>query len=310
MPGAYAHITLVNLAKETNRLENISGFPRKAIPAVLKFFKFCELGAVSPDYPYLAVGDKNAAQWADAMHYTKTGQMIHSGIKYLRNLTGDQQRKCLAWLLGYAAHVTTDVTIHPIVELKVGRYQGNEKQHRICEMNQDSYIFQRMNLEGIGRSEHLDSGILACSDPLKKDKMDSDIESLWRLMLKDVYSDDFKKNKPNIHKWHKKFKLMVADIAEEGYHLVPLARHVASGLGLTYPAEKDIDKQYIENLNVPGGSKQHYDAIFDKAINNVGNIWQMVASGVYDGNEDYRTKIGEWNLDSGKNEKGQLAFWG
>ena len=42
MPGAYAHITLVNILKETERLEGIAGFPVEAITAVLDYFKFCE----------------------------------------------------------------------------------------------------------------------------------------------------------------------------------------------------------------------------------------------------------------------------
>ena len=33
MPGAYAHITLVNELKEPRRLEAITGFPREAIPS-------------------------------------------------------------------------------------------------------------------------------------------------------------------------------------------------------------------------------------------------------------------------------------
>lgn len=74
MPAAYAHITLVNILRETHRLQAIPGLPREAIAAVLDYFKFCELGAVSPDYPYLAIGDANTANWADLMHYEKTVQ--------------------------------------------------------------------------------------------------------------------------------------------------------------------------------------------------------------------------------------------
>src|SRR6185369_8201963 len=131
MPGAFAHITLANLMKK--RLDDIFGSSIEAITSVLDYFKFCELGAVSPDYPYLAVGDSDAAKWADEMHYTRTGEMIKSGIKYIKLLEGEPKRKCLAWLLGYSAHVVTDVTIHPIVQLKVGDYAENKKQHRVCE---------------------------------------------------------------------------------------------------------------------------------------------------------------------------------
>lgn len=68
MPAAYAHLTLVNVLKERRNLEKIPGMPRPAVIAVGKYAKFCELGAVSPDYPYLALGDADAAKWADAMH--------------------------------------------------------------------------------------------------------------------------------------------------------------------------------------------------------------------------------------------------
>jgi len=56
MPGAYAHITLVNQFREPNRLESIDGFSDWANISVLDYFQFCELGVVSPDYPYLAIG--------------------------------------------------------------------------------------------------------------------------------------------------------------------------------------------------------------------------------------------------------------
>ena len=44
----------------------------------------------------------------------------------LKKWTCDAQQKGLAWLLGYCAHVATDVTIHPVVEMKVGPYDENK----------------------------------------------------------------------------------------------------------------------------------------------------------------------------------------
>ena len=95
MPGAYAHITLVNLAKETRRLDRVPQFPPKAIGLLNKHFKFCELGAVSPDYPYLAIMDDGAKKWADLMHYTRTGDLVKSGIQLVRNLPDEDARKRL-----------------------------------------------------------------------------------------------------------------------------------------------------------------------------------------------------------------------
>jgi hypothetical protein len=309
MPGAYAHITLVNELKEPQRLELIPGFPRGAIPSILKYFKFCELGAVSPDYPYLAIGDEGAKQWADTMHYTRTGEMIHAGVKRLQAIGGDASKKCLAWLLGYAAHVTTDVTIHPVVEMKVGPYQGHEKPHRICEMHQDAYIFQRLNLGEVGLSEHLDSGIAACRDRTDPNLLDRDIVSLWTGMLRDVHTEEFAANPPDIDKWHRGFNFVIGKIAEEGDHLFPFARHLAVDSGLTYPAKSDIDPQYIKDLATPNG-KQDYDVIFNAAIGNVGNIWQIAASGATQGQKTYLARIGNWNLDTGRDERKRLVFWG
>src|SRR5688572_28216498 len=133
MPGAYAHITLVNVLSEPRRLLNL-GFTKSAAAAVSDYFKFCELGAVSPDYPYLAVTDSKAARWADLMHYQRTGEMLHAATEGVQTLSGEGQRRAFAWLLGCAAHVATDVTIHPVVELKVGKYEANKQGHRVCEM--------------------------------------------------------------------------------------------------------------------------------------------------------------------------------
>lgn len=307
MPGAYAHITIANIVSRT--LEDISGFPLIAIPAVLDYLKFCELGALSPDYPYLAIGDEGAAKWANEMHYTQTGQVIHAGVRYLKGLNGEAKRKCFSWLLGYSAHVVTDVSVHPVVQLKVGPYHGNEEHHRVCEMHQDAHIFKRMNLGDIGLSEHLDSGIKSCSSTDDSAKLDNDIKAMWDTMLQEIYPDKYISNQPDIDKWHKMFGLVVDNIAEEGNRLIPLARHVAVGKGLTYPAPDKIDEQYISNLDVPAG-KLNYDEVFDRAVVNVGTVWKTIARAVFDNNEEYLTIITAWNLDTGMDENEELVFWG
>ena len=309
MPGAYAHITLANLLKEPARLEAIPAFPVEAISAVLDYFKFCELGAVSPDYPYLSVGDKKAEAWANLMHYTRTGAMLQVGIGKLRGLPKETMRKGLAWLLGYAAHVAADVSIHPVINLKVGRYEDNKRMHRVCELNQDAHIFQRMNLGGVGLSEHLDSGIGGCCNPRNKKQLDMDLVDLWKSILKEVHPVEFKKNPPDFNKWHKFFKLMVDDVAEEGNKLMPFARHLGVKSGLTYPTADEIDRQFIDGLAVPGGAHEGYDSIFDRTIGNVGGVWQLIASGVLQGDAKYVARLGTWNLDTGMDENGRMVFW-
>jgi len=242
MPAAYAHITLVNLLRETPRLDAIEGFPDTAKAAVLKYLTFCELGAVSPDYPYLALGDRSAKKWADLMHYIQTVEMIRAGVRRLRQMAGEQQQKCLAWLLGYAAHVATDMVVHPVVQLRVGPYVGNEKERRECEMHQDAYVFPRLNVGPIELSGYLESGVDQCGSPDDKNMLDTTVvHQLWRDMLAETHPETYRANAPDINKWRRGFRTIIERIASEGGRLIPWARHVAADLDLAYPAQSQID---------------------------------------------------------------------
>jgi hypothetical protein len=315
MPGAYAHMTLVNFLREPQRLETIPAFTNEIISAILEYFRFIELGAVSPDYPYLAIGDNKAAQWADTMHYTNTGGMIQAGVDILKSMDGEVKRKGLAWLFGYTAHVAMDVSIHPIVELKVGKYAKNKRAHRECEMHQDAYIFQRLNLGEVGLSEHLDSGIARCGENGDSHNLDSAIVSFWGKLLKNIHPEQYTTNTPDIKKWHRSFMHVVDKIAEEGNHMLPLSRHVAVDMGLTYPSVRKINKnEYINSLQISHDPAfpqfLSYDEIFDKTVSNVLGIWEIVASGISSNDTRYLTQIGEWDLDTGRNQQDEkLVFW-
>ncbi|MEI7636860.1 MAG: zinc dependent phospholipase C family protein [Syntrophus sp. (in: bacteria)] len=309
MPGAYAHITAVNVARE--RLEEQKGFPREGLSIVSDWLKYIELGSVGPDYPYLDVVDgSTAAAWADAMHWDHTGDRIKVGIRVLTKMPPSLAReKALAWLLGFTAHVLMDVTLHPMVGIKVGPYEENKKAHRTCEMNQDTYIFQtRMNLE-IHYASYLKAGICRCSDPADEDKIDPDIFYVWNQMFKDVDLALYMNNGPRIDVWHNCFEEIVDHIAEN--RLVALARHVAPKAldGSVYPLFDDIDRQYINNLEVPGGQHMDYDNIFDKGVSNVVRGWAMVASDVLSQTNLAERFLRNWNLDTGEDESKVKTFW-
>lgn len=309
MPGAYAHITAVNVAKE--RLEQQENFPREALSIAFDWLKYLELGAVGPDYPYLDVFDgSTATAWADAMHWDRAGDRIKVGIRVLSEMTSNMAReKALVWLLGFTAHVLMDVTVHPVVGIKVGPYEQNKKAHRTCEMNQDTYIFQtRMNLS-IHYADHLKNGICRCADPVDENKIDPDILYVWNEMFKDVDLKLYMAHGPRIDVWHGCFKEIVDHIAENRF--VALARHVAPKMldGSVYPLFDDIDRQYINNLAVPGGQSMAYDDIFDKGVGNVTRGWAVVASDVL-----LKTNLAEgflrnWNLDTGEDENKIKTFW-
>ncbi len=308
MPGAYAHLTMVNLMRESARLARL-GFSDEAAAAVLDYLGHCELGAVSPDYPYLAIADGDAGRWADLMHYERTGEVIRSGLRGVSGLAAEPKRRAFAWLLGYASHVATDVTIHPVVELRVGPYAENKRAHRVCEMHQDAHIFQRMNLGEIGLAEHLRSGVLRCVEPGSPGVVDGAVKAVWEGMLRGTHVEEAQRNPPRIDQWHRAFDVMVNRIGEEGNHLLPIARHVAVNCGLTYPLASEVDAQYIVNVAAPGGLRLHYDQIFDRAMQSVGRVWSAIERAVF-GNEPAQASIfGNWNLDTGRDETGRLVFW-
>ncbi len=307
MPGAYAHLTLVGLLASSNSLNKAPGFPKAAKAAILDNSCFCDLGAVSPDYPYLHLTSSASAAWADLMHYTATGGMLAAGVQEVKRASGSAKQRMLAWLLGYAAHVVTDATIHPVVELKVGPYAQNKTAHRVCEMHQDAYIFQRLNAGAVGLSEYFDSGIRLCSSPSDAGKLNNDVSALWLAMLQACHPERYRESRPEPGSWHAAF-LASMDIAEEGGKLLPFSRHVAVNVGLTYPNVKDIDRQYIKGLKTPEGDMD-YDSIFTRAQRNVLAMWSALSSAVYTDDSTYLSIIGDWNLDTGRDSHNKLVFW-
>jgi hypothetical protein len=305
MPGAYTHITMATEAGERRSLQHVAGFPRTAVAACGRYDRFVELGSVSPDYPYLDLMSGSAKQWADTMHYDRTGDMIKAITRRVRQMEGEQQRKCLAWLLGYASHVTMDVTIHPVINLRVGPYEANKTQHRICEMNQDVHIFRtRMNLN-VTLAEHFDQGLNQCTG--SDGGLDADIRALWLEALAEVHPDLFRENRPDPDSWHRWFRRGVDGIAENNF-LAAISRHVAPGLGLNY--QQNVEPSYVENLAVPNGGAMHFDEIFEAAKANVQRIWLAVAKGALGQGDDFETVLGQWDLDTGQDAATKrFVFW-
>jgi hypothetical protein len=304
MPGAFAHITAVNFALSNANLKSLA-MPRKAKLALSRNQKFIELGCVSPDYPYLKLGDGEQNEWADKMHYEAVGVLIKKAIGLIQKLSGRDQEKAFSWLCGFVAHVITDITIHPVIELKVGPYHENAKQHRICEMNQDAYIWPKLNLGEIGYADRVKINIGSCADAENRTNLDSVIHDLWVTCLVEVFPEKAHASPPEINAWHKGF-LRVVDNVDEGYRLFPFARHVAADQGLLYPSLDDIDHAYIENLQTPCGI-EHYDAIFERAVANIKQYLCHLANAVFaDGSVDMYL---DWNLDTGRCESGFLTAW-
>ncbi len=304
MPAAYAHITIVNELFQIPVMSRIPGFDNEAQDALLDNTTYCELGSVSPDYPYLHLEDKASQAWADMMHKHAVGDLIKHGIEQIRGMSGKQRDRCFAWMLGFTAHVIADVSIHPVVEMRVGPYEQFSKEHRICEMHQDVYVFERMKLGDVSISDHLELNIARCDIDV--------VAGVWGPMLEQTYPSEYRKSKPQFAIWHDRFETMIEDIAAHGF--VYFGRHILP-VGLAYPDRNHLDRSYLTGLATPEGTDS-YDGIFDRAKDNISGLWGCIAQAVFAGGTDYRTRFGNWNLDRGVNEidlelsgQGRYVFW-
>lgn len=306
MSGAYAHLTVATLITGDRRRMMDAGLASAAIHAVMKYREYACLGAVSPDYPYLAVADSDAGKWADAMHYSNTGELIKYMIRSIRDVAASPETKLkrLSWLMGFISHVGTDITIHPVVEARVGPYHGNEEAHMACEMNQDVHVFPRLNLGSTDVPEYLDATLKQCS---VAGELDPDIASLWAAALTTVHPNLATQIPPEPNKWHKWF-IGFVDAAEETPGLPKFARHVAAHVKPVYPASDEIDFSYIENLQTPLGP-MHYDDVFNHALTVVSRLMKTVSDGALALNDEFERDIENWNLDDGKNEAGFITAW-
>lgn len=311
MPGPYAHITLLNEIFQPDKCSAF--FPRTSAirTTLLQQYPYCMLGAVSPDYPNLVTENPNGSFWSDTMHCTRAGDMITSGIERVRAANGSSRDKQFSWLLGYSAHVATDITIHPVVQAKVGPYSENQRQHRVCEMNQDSYIYRRMHQGEIGATDSFALCIAQCSNVDDRYRLDPDIVNLWEGMLADVYPELFTASPPDILAWHEKFVSMTRRTAIKERRLFPLAGIISNKIGLDYPAYDSVDRQFIEEQLVPKEAPLHlhYDDIFYHATCNVAVLWRRVEEAIFAPDSSYLPDFYQWNLDTGRDGQDRLVFW-
>ena len=311
MAGAYAHLTVVSKATTESELEEL-GLSNNAIIALEDWLTFTSLGSISPDYPYLAITEKHK-KWADLMHLAmKTKSFILKGIEEVKAIEEEEdKRRAFAWLCGLAGHIVTDVVIHPVVELKVGPYEGHEAAHRNCEMHQDVYIyFKETGYGEISQTEHLASFVQECSNNGDTDELNKMISSIWGKMLEKLSSDEYSINKPEFDTWHSRFHTLVSTI-EETQNFPTISRHVI-GLdgGTIYPKFDEVNKkEYIENLEVPGNTTMHYDDIFKKAVSQVQLTWKVLDEAVYGNGISYLEYFADWDLDNGRTSSGNLEYW-
>lgn len=301
MPGAFAHLVAANLALVTPKTEHLlPNYSRRVLP---QYQRYVELGAVSPDFPYLALTNSEQVKWADRMHRQYVDVFLKLAIYHVKSLEGMEQDIAYSWLSGYLSHVIADITIHPVIERTVGHYLQNKQAHRLCEMHQDTYIWQRMSLGEIGTKSWLTDHLLFCTSLNDKASLDPIIRKVWQESLELAFP--IEANPPDINGWLQSF-IKVIGLVEDNYRLFPLSRHVASFLKLTYPKVSELQSGYLNQLPTPAGAMS-YDAIFDHCVTQIISYQQRLYHSVFD--DQPLSWVKNWSLDTGLCPEGVLSTW-
>lgn len=324
MAGEYTHLTLVRSSITKGR---------KDIPALKDVLglwgRFVYLGGVSPDYPYLGLD----ADWADLMHKSKTDQMIKYAMPLLHkarieNPNASGWRQQFAWLLGFVSHIIADVTIHPVVNISVGKYELNKEAHRRCEMNQDVHIYKEITGLDLHVSDNMKGEIRSCGTGID---LNDDVEELWKDCFERAYSS--RPHDDQIDRWHAMF-IKLVDLAEVGRKIPVFGRHIAGG-AMAYPGNNELDSGFFVNIKVPTssavknagdpnspdfeqpkdrGRPSSFKDIFEKTRGHILEAWSVLSDDMFN---DYKSVgarhtsvFGDWSLDTGiDNASKELRLW-
>ncbi len=305
MAGAFTHFVICDQAKSKKKALGVELWQ-----LLNKYYQFLFLGAASPDLPYLSFKTGNV-NWADVMHYEKTNSMFQSGYAQLKQAWPSKNAPDEAkfvWLMGFASHLIADATIHPVVQAIVGPYQDNPTEHRVCEMTQDSIIYNTYRKTDIRYSEF--------SEMLKFCEESSYYKSLmefWENLLEENYKE--KGEEPNPPLWFTTYSTAIATAGES--KLAAFFRHLGIAEKYIYKTRAEIENEYPDDLvkyfkavKLPDGKTGLFkELVFINALNNVTGAWKNL----YDGLKAQIVVaeiLRNWNLDTGVDmNTGQVTYW-
>jgi len=323
MPAAYTHITLVKQLSTFQILKK-ANIQREIIFFILDKSNFCELGAMSPDYPCILGGFSPGDEiWTEKMHYEQAESFVKNAIQEINSIQESNRDILIAWLFGYVSHMVADMVIHAVVESKVGTYDIGSTNHRICELNQDVHIFSSNNLGDTKSCEVLDPIIKECSE-LHSDKNDgyilsklkvfglkginSKLNNFWTNVLKKTYPEV--NSSPSIDNWHISFLQTLDKIVEDNNFPLLTSHYLSQEKGIVHPLENKVDDKYISKLPTPTGWKD-YDIIFKKAKKHTLEAWKLISDNIIVSSSDINLSyFKDWDFGTGRySTTGKYAFW-
>ena len=313
MAGQFAHILLVNSVCTPEALDLIPDLLPSVRSALENYQPFYRLGAVSPDCPSVVM-QTDPTGWGEIMHYLRPADFVRLyGIPKLLQMpfnTADT-RACIAWLFGYAAHLVTDLTVHPVVEALVGPYSNsrNRVPHRRCEMDQDAYMFTKLTGREVLDTDFLDFTDLGqCGVKGNTHKLNPAVLDFWQYCLRQYPREETREyvrlpsQSLNVNVWFATYVNVMDHFATKNSIFV-------RWLACDYRTSGAADPKYIQNLPVPGFSKRvRYEDLLEQARQKLLEAWSELAQALNaDDANLFALKNG--NLDTGKDGGGKFVCW-
>lgn len=300
MPAPFAHFTLFEKAKS-----KICDSEKQVWlqTAICDYSDFGMLGSNSPDFPIVCL-DK---VWEGNLHGSTSSNYIRAAIDIIPTFPEEVQSKLIAWFCGYLSHMVGDAVIHPVVNLKVGRYLGHEKEHQLCEIHQDAYIFQELGLAGVGKCDFVKNLIRCCCEVKDATKLDSELVAFWKKITEKAFPNE---RVPNFNKWFAAYTNVVDKISENGnwYALRNAAEFFGKGQLLQITSE-EVEKTYIYSLPLPDGKTINYKPLFTRAVNSTVKIWRLFGECLKGKNSLRKPLSYKWDLNTGEIVNPEYIFW-
>jgi hypothetical protein len=294
MAGPFAHMCVVDQITSQPDLFSALGGPGAILRyAVAKYRNFCELGAVSPDLPYLDFLHASSKGWANVMHYWKTGDVIRAGVSHFAGQDLAAQNhdvyRALAWLFGYSAHVATDLTVHPVLKASGFGFDTNPTGHRHCELHQDAYIFRK--LHGVEAADTLyieNCGIASCQEPGNPARLHPAVRGVWLDCLAGISPTDVHMENgadppvsaPTPDAWFHEYVQRLGVFVEQGGGFALFIRDILEDQAVCLPESGEVDPQYVTHLKTARGLDTDYDAVFGEALRHVRDTWEQLAAAI------------------------------
>jgi hypothetical protein len=315
MPATYAHLMISEEALERFVCDEAIDVRFRGL--TLTDFHFVHLGSIGPDYPYLDVFQPEQKDWADHMHYRHTGDAIKTMAQKLLDLWegGFRQEEFTipsCWTLGYLAHVTGDLVIHPVVMNIVGEYKGHETEHRHCEMIQDAFIYNKVRRGAEIEHNELMEIIQLCSAPGDKGKIHPTLCTFWEEVLHTHFPADYRNNRPEVDQWHDQFEDWIGLAGRPLF----VGRVFDHNHRYTYKRSCEITSEertsFLDRLPLPDSATGNYETdLFLKATGHVVDHWSRLSKGIVEGDiGPFLSGVTNGDLDTGR-ELGtdELIYW-